>query len=55
MKVVRLYEHEDPRVIALANAIEDIIYERGKEMPVATVLGTLEIVKLNIWQDQSED
>jgi hypothetical protein len=43
--VVPLDPHCDPRIDTLTDAIESLINERAIGMPVATVIGALEIVK----------
>jgi hypothetical protein len=45
--VVSLFDG-DPRAHTLFEALKDVVYERGKGMPVPTVLGVLEILKSDI-------
>lgn len=54
--VVPLDPISDPRVATLTDAIESLIRDRaGGLMPVATVLGILEIVKTRFLKDLNED
>lgn len=51
--VVKLYQG-DERAGALYDAILSVIEERGQEMPFVTVVGILEMVKMNLNQMQNE-
>lgn len=43
---------DDPRCMALCDAIKDLVYERGKDiMTIATALGYLEVAKFELWQE----
>jgi hypothetical protein len=35
----------------LCQAIKDAVYEVGEGLPISTVIGCLEIAKLEIWRD----
>lgn len=38
----------DPRAVALLEAITSVVYERGVDMPIPTILGVIELVKIQI-------
>lgn len=52
----KLHKDKDVTQIILGERILDIVYEYAKEhkMTTANVLGVLETIKLNIYQDQLE-
>ena len=41
------------RTEAMAEAIKDAIYEHGEGMPLASIIGVLEIVKIEVMNDNS--
>ncbi len=45
----------DPRIENLMQALEDIIYERGKGLQFATIIGTIDLLKLQLLDDQKEN
>lgn len=50
-KVVQFFDG-DLRAGSLQQAIYNLCYERGADtLPVSTVIGILEMVKLELWQD----
>ena len=49
--VQRLY-YGDPRLSELLQAIVDTVYERGDGIPVAAILGCLDLAKDAIKKDQ---
>ncbi len=54
--IKKLFDNDDPRITALTCAIRDVIYERSAGLiPLATVLGALEIVKTGMIQDATDD
>ena len=42
----------DKRVDALLEALEEVIYERGMNMSVALIIGTIEMLKLSVVEQQ---
>ncbi len=55
MTSVKLFsDGADMRCQNLLLALKDIVYERGKGMPVPSVIGTIEILKNDIIREQRE-
>lgn len=48
MPVAVLFNGGDPRLAALLEAILAVTYERGNDIPVPSILGVLDLVKLEI-------
>jgi len=46
---IKLFEG-DKRLETLYEAIEAVVYERGKGLPIPAILGTLELVKQGIFE-----
>lgn len=46
--VIPLFGGTDPRCVVLFDEIEAVIYERGKELPIASVLGVLRLVEHSV-------
>lgn len=55
MTAVKLFsDGGDMRCQNLLIALKDIVYERGKGLPVPSIIGTIEILKLDIIKEQGE-
>jgi len=48
MSVEKLAGGGDLRAATLLESLEDVIYERGKGMPIPTIIGVLEILKIDL-------
>lgn len=47
MTVHRLFDG-DPRIIALWDAIEAVVLERGADLPMASVIGVLDLARASL-------
>lgn len=54
MSIVNLFGGADLRCEELRKAIKEAIYERGMGMPIPSIIGVIEIVKNEIYQEQNE-
>lgn len=50
-KTVKLY-NGDKRCATLLAALEEVIYERGADLPMVSVIGVLELLKISVLKDQ---
>lgn len=50
-KIVSFFDG-DKRLETLYEAIETVIYERGKGIPIASIFGILELLKIGILEAQ---
>ncbi len=53
-KIVRLYEN-DPRCQALFDAMADVLYERGKGLPLPSTLGVLRLLEHEVIENAKLD
>lgn len=44
----------DPRIDNLMKALEDVVYERGQGLQFATIIGTIDLLKLQLLDNQKE-
>lgn len=44
----------DLRIENLMQALEDVVYERGKDLQFATIIGTIDMLKLQLLENQRE-
>ena len=51
MTTIKLFQG-DMRCETLFQALKDVIYERGDSLPVPSIVGVIELVKLEIIQEQ---
>lgn len=51
MTIEHLFNGADMRCEELLKAIEVVIYERGDSLPIPSIVGTIEILKLKIMKD----
>lgn len=52
---IELFGGADPRCESLLQHLKDAIYDRAKGMPLPLIIGTLEILKLEILKEQEND
>lgn len=52
MTVKHIFGGADLRCEELRKAVKELIYERGSGIPVPSIIGVLEIIKLEIYEEQ---
>lgn len=45
----------DARIITLIDVLEDVIYERGNGLQFATIIGAIDILKIQLFENQKEN
>lgn len=53
MTIEHIFGGADLRCEELRKIIKNIVYERGNGIPVPSIIGVLEIIKLEIYEEQS--
>ena len=52
MTIEHIFGGADLRCDELRKSIKELIYERGDGMPIPSIIGVLEILKLEIYEEQ---
>lgn len=55
MSNVIKFTESDLRIKNLMQALEDVIYERGRGLQFATIIGTIDLLKLQLLDNQKEN
>ena len=45
----------DPRIVILIAALEEVVYEHGKGLQFATIIGAVDMLKLQLFENQREE
>lgn len=48
------FSTSDKRIENLMQALEDVVYERGKDLSFATIIGTIDLLKIQLFESQME-
>lgn len=46
------FTKSDPRIENLMQALEDVVYERGQGLQFATIIGAIDMLKLQLLENQ---
>ncbi len=45
---------DDIKASILFKSLKDVIYKNGEDMSVASIIGVIEVLKVNVMEEQSE-
>jgi len=51
MTITKLHQGEE-RCETLLQALKEVVYERGVGLPMPLIIGTIELLKLDIYEEQ---
>ncbi len=45
------FTNGDPRIETLMQSLEDVVYERGQGLQLATIIGAIDLLKIQLLED----